>query len=93
MNFIDYTIDFTKERGERSMKEIVNRKNGTLTIEKLRPCRAEIRKEMALILEAMTELDKDVRVGKNAEIKLKELEKEFSRLCKLAIEEAHDERN
>ena len=69
------------------MKEIVNRKNGTLTIEKIKPCKAEIRKEMAFMLEAMTELDKDIEAGKKAERRLKELEKDFNYLYKLVIEE------
>lgn len=65
----------------------MNNTDGTLIIEKLKPCKAEIRKEMAFMLEAMTELDKDVQAGKKAERRLKELEEEFLRLCKYELGE------
>ena len=69
------------------MPKVVNRKDGTLTIKKNKPCRAEIRMDMQFILEQMTELDRKVEVGKKAAIELKELEKDFNNLCKLVIGE------
>ena len=69
------------------MKEIVNRKDGTLTIEKLKPCKAERRKDMYYMLERMTELERLVEVGKNAEKNLKEMEEEFTKLCEMEIGE------
>ena len=68
-------------------KEIVNRKDGTLTIEKLEPCKAERRKDMYYILERMTELERLVQAGKNAERGLEELEEEFIKLCEMEIGE------
>jgi hypothetical protein len=69
------------------VKEIVNRKDGTLTIEKLKPCKAERRKDMYYMLERMTELERLVEVGKNAEKNLKEMEEEFTKLCEMEIGE------
>lgn len=68
-------------------EEIVNRKDGTLTIEKSKPCKAERRKEMLYMLERITELERLVEVGKNAEKSLKELEEEFTKLCEMEIGE------
>lgn len=68
-------------------KEIVNCKNGTLTIEKLEPCKAERRKEMYFMLERITELERLIEVGKNAERSLRELEEEFTKLCEKEIGE------
>ena len=68
------------------MKEIVNRKDGTLTIEK-KPCKAERRQEMYYMLERMVELERLVEVGKNAEKNLKKLEVEFTKLCEMEIGE------
>ena len=69
------------------MREIVNRKDGTLTIEKLKPCKAERREEMYYMLERMTELERLVKVGRNAEKNLKELEEDFRKFCEMEIEE------
>lgn len=68
------------------MKEIVNRKDGTLTIEKLKPCKAERRKDMYYMLERMVELERLVEVGKNAERNLKVLEEGFTKLCEMEVE-------
>ena len=68
-------------------KEIVSRKDGTLTIEKNKPCKAERRKDMYYILERMTELERLVQAGKNAERSLRELEEEFIKLCEMEIGE------
>jgi hypothetical protein len=68
------------------MKEIVNRKDGTLVIEKLKPCKVERRKDMYYMLERMVELERLVQVGKNAERNLKELEEEFTKLCEMEVE-------
>lgn len=75
------------------MPKVVNRKNGTLTIEKLSPCKAERRIDMQYLLEEMVDLDRQVHAGKRAEIELKKLEEQFRELCKLEIEEVQDERN
>lgn len=68
------------------MPKVVNRKDGTLTINKVKPCKAEIREEMLYMLERMTELERLVQTGKNAEKSLKELEEEFKELCKIELE-------
>lgn len=75
------------------MPKVVNRKDGTLTIEKLSPCKAERRIDMQYLLEEMVDLDRQVHAGKRAEIELKKLEEQFRELCKLEIEEVQDERN
>ena len=69
------------------MPKVVNRKDGTLTIEKLKPCKAERREEMYYMLERMTELQRLVEVGRNAEKNLKELEEDFRKFCEMEIEE------
>lgn len=69
------------------MEKVVNRKDGALTIEKLKPCKAERRQEMYYMLERMVELERLVEVGKNAEKNLKELEVEFTKLCEMEIGE------
>ena len=69
------------------MREIVNRKDGTLTIEKLKPCKAERREEMYYMLERMTELERLVKVGRNAEKNLKELEEDFRKFCEMEVEQ------
>ncbi len=69
------------------IKKVVNRKDGTLVVEKSKPCKAERRKEMYYMLERMTELQRLVDVGKNAEKSLKELEEEFTKLCEMEIGE------
>lgn len=73
--------------------KVVKRKDGTLTINKSKPCKAEIRKEMYYLIEKMNELETKVKEGIKAEIELKELEKDFDKLCKLGIEEDEDERD
>ncbi len=75
------------------MPKVVNRKDGTLTIKKAKPSKAEIRNDMQYLLEQMTELDRRIEVGRKAAMDLKELEKDFDNLCKLAIEEVQDERD
>lgn len=62
-----------------------DKKGRTLSINKPKSCKAKIRREMTFILEAMTELDKEIEVGRKAETRLMELEEEFNRLCKLVI--------
>ena len=69
------------------MKRVVNRGDGTLTIEKSKPCKAERREEMYYMLERMTELQRLVEVGRNAEKNLKELEEDFRKFCEMEIEE------
>ena len=69
------------------MEKVVNRKDGTLVIEKNKPCKAERRKEMYYMLERITELERLVEVGKNAKKSLKELEEEFTKLCEMEIGE------
>lgn len=69
------------------MKRVVNRGDGTLTIEKSKPSKAERRKEMYYMLERMTELQRLVEVGRNAEKNLKELEEDFRKFCEMEIEE------
>jgi hypothetical protein len=69
------------------MKKNVNRKDGTLTIEKLKPCKSERREEMYYMLERMMELERLVRVGKNAEKNLKELEEDFRKFCEMEVEQ------
>lgn len=64
------------------MKEIVNRKDGTLTIEK-KPCKAEIRRKMKYLIEKIDEAETKVRAGREAEVELIELEEEFNHLCGL----------
>ena len=68
------------------MKEIVNRKDGTLTIEK-KPCKAEIRRKMKYLIEKIDETETKVRAGREAEVELIELEEEFNHLCGLIKEE------
>ena len=65
----------------------MNNANGTLTIEKVTPCKAEIRKEMYYIIEEMNELETKVRVGREAERSLKVLEERFKDLCEEIVEE------
>ncbi len=69
------------------MREVVSRKDGTLIIEKSKPCKAERREEMYYMLERMTELERLVKVGRNAEKNLKELEEDFRKFCEMEIEE------
>lgn len=69
------------------MKEIVNRKDGTLTIEKIKPCKAEIRRKMKYLIEKIDDLENIVQAGKEAAVELSEREKEFKGLCKLMKEE------
>ena len=66
----------------------MNNTDGTLTIEKNKPCRAERRTNMQYLLEEMVELDRQVHVGKRAEIELRKLEEQFRNLC---IEEVIEE--
>ena len=70
------------------MNKVVNRKNGTLAIEKIKPCRVERRTDMQYLLEEMVELDRQVHAGKRAEIELRKLEEQFRNLC---IEEVIEE--
>lgn len=69
------------------MKRVVNRGDGTLTIEKSKPCKAERREEMYYMLERMVELNETIRQGKKAEVELSKLENGFKELCKLELEE------
>ncbi|HSH36022.1 hypothetical protein [Schnuerera sp.] len=69
------------------MKQVVNRGDGTLIIEKSRPCKAERREEMYYMLERMTELERLVKVGRNAEKNLKELEEDFRKFCEMEVEQ------
>ena len=69
------------------MKKVVNRKDGTLTIKKAKPSKAEIRNDMQYLLEQMTELERQVQVGEEAERSLRILEEQFKNLCRLEIEE------
>ena len=69
------------------MPKVVNRKDGTLTIEKLKPCKTERRNDMQYLLEQMTELERQVQVGREAERSLRILEEQFRDLCKLEIGE------
>lgn len=68
------------------MEKVVNRKDGTLTIKNSRPCKSERREEMYYMLERMTELQRLVEVGRNAEKNLKELEEDFRKFCEMEIE-------
>ena len=70
------------------MPKVVNRKDGTLTIKRNKPCRAERRNDMQYLLEKMVELDRQVHAGKRAEIELRKLEEQFRSLC---IEEVIEE--
>lgn len=65
------------------MDKIVNRKDGTLTIEKIKPCKAEIRRKMKYLIEKIDEAETKVRAGREAEVELIELEEEFNHLCGL----------
>ena len=58
-----------------------------MTIEKSKPCKAERREEMYYMLERMTELERLVKVGRNAEKNLKELEEDFRKLCEMEVEQ------
>ena len=69
------------------MKQVANRGNGTLSIEKVGVSKGERRGEMYYMLEKMVELSETVRKGKKAEVELSKLESEFKELCKLELEE------
>lgn len=69
------------------MPKVVNRKDGTLTIKKAKPSKAEIRNDMQYLLEQMTELERQVQVGREAERSLRILEEQFRDLCRLEIRE------
>lgn len=69
------------------MKRVVNRGDGTLTIEKVGVSKGERRGEMYYMLEKMVELNEIVRKGKKAEVELSKLENGFKELCKLELEE------
>ena len=66
----------------------MNNPDGTLTIKKNKPCKAERRIDMQYLLEEMVELERQVHAGKEAERKLKKIEEQFRSLC---IEEVIEE--
>lgn len=68
------------------MGEGCTRGNGTLTVKKSKPCRAERRKDMYFMLERMAELEQLVKTGENAKKNLGELEEEFKEFCKIELE-------
>lgn len=67
------------------MDKVANRKDGTLTIKKIKPNKAQIRTDLYYLLENMNRLDDLIQKGKEAEKELKEYEREFNRLCKIYL--------
>lgn len=73
------------------MDKVANRKDGTLTIKKIKPNEAQIRTDLYYLLENMNRLDDLIQKGKEAEKEFKKYEREFTRLCKTYLEGEQDE--